>query len=106
MDERDEDRCRRAAGSGTGEEGSVTRRAARDVGRTRPIALALSLLLIACGVPRTVLTARALVEGPARYDGEAIALVGTVGEIRASRATPGMALRGRHHDRHGRRAAR
>ena len=41
-------------------------------------ALALSVLLIACGVPRTVLTARALVEDPARYDGQAIVLVGTV----------------------------
>jgi len=69
-------------------------------------ALALSVLLIACGVPRTVLTARALVEGPARYDGEAIALVGTVGESARTRAAPGMALHGRHHDRHGRRAAR
>ena len=45
---------------------------------TWPIALALSVLLIACGVPRTVLTARALVEDPARYDGQAIVLVGTV----------------------------
>jgi hypothetical protein len=44
----------------------------------RPIALALFVLLIACGVPRNVLTARALVEDPARYDGEAILLVGTV----------------------------
>jgi len=41
-------------------------------------ALALSVLLIACGVPRTVLTARALVEDPAPYDGQAIVLVGTV----------------------------
>src|SRR5439155_269083 len=48
----------------------------------------------------------ALVEGPARYDGEAIALVGTVGESARTRAAPGMALHGRHHDRHGRRAAR
>ena len=44
----------------------------------RPIALALFVLPIACGAPRNVSTARALVEDPARYDGEAILLVGTV----------------------------
>ncbi len=64
--------------AGTSEESSVTRRAVRYVGRMRPIALALFVLLIACGAPRNVLTARALVEDPARYDGEAILLVGTV----------------------------
>src|SRR6266446_5699038 len=48
------------------------------VGCVRPIALGLSVLLIACGAPRNVLTARTLIEDPARYDGEAILLVGTV----------------------------
>ncbi|HUE30080.1 MAG TPA: hypothetical protein VMR79_04355 [Verrucomicrobiae bacterium] len=44
----------------------------------RAMALGLYVLLIACGAPRNVLTARALVEDPMRHDGEAILLVGTV----------------------------
>src|SRR6266436_4018189 len=48
------------------------------VARVRPIAFGLLVLLIGCGAPRNVLTARTLIEDPARHDGEAILLVGTV----------------------------
>jgi len=44
----------------------------------RSIAVGLFVLLIACGAPRNVVTALGLVEDPARHDGEAILLVGTV----------------------------
>src|SRR2546427_1291781 len=48
------------------------------VARVRPIAFGLLVLLIGCGAPRNVLTVRMLIEDPARHDGEAILLVGTV----------------------------
>jgi hypothetical protein len=54
------------------------RRAARYPGRVRPTALGLFVLLIACGAPRKVVTALALVEDPTQHDGEALVLVGTV----------------------------
>jgi len=44
----------------------------------RSIAVALFVLLIACGAPRNVVTAIELVEDPTRHDDEAILLVGTV----------------------------
>ena len=61
-----------------GSDGSAMRRPARYAGAVRSRVLGLLLLLLACGPPRTVVTARALVEDPTGFDGQAIVLVGTV----------------------------
>src|SRR4029077_1125672 len=79
-----------AGRAGTSEEN----RAARYVGRMRPAALGLFVLLVACGAPRNVLTGRALVEDPARYDGEAILLVGTVENPRVRMPAQGSTYTG------------
>ena len=62
----------------------MERRAAPYARRMRLFTLALFVLLIACGPPRSVVTAGALVEDPTRYDGAEIVLAGIVENPRRS----------------------
>ena len=56
----------------------MRRRAAHYARRMRFFTLGLLALLFACGPPRTVVTASALVEDPSRYDGAEILVAGVV----------------------------